>query len=462
MRTLRNRSWSLLLTVLSLGLCGCGGGERQDAVGGADSGTVHVVFDPATGADGLVTFEVVAAAFETAAGDPTTNLLGRPETLTLADPGGEVAGLRLDGVPAGDYARLHLVLTPSSGRVLFADGSVEPVSAGVDLVVPIAEGLQHGAAASWLVVGHNRTNALQSGLGGWQWVGDLRGRADDFPVELGDLVPVVVAPSQLVVRAPFAGDGRLAVAFAAGCTFGDDLSNAYSTRNQFQSGLSSAFDVRLRGELGRDGTVLVHHARRGRADTGARLFGRITALEPTATSFVLQVQAEIQDGERHLLSPARDVLVRAAQARLQRHQASERVLFPELHVGDAVRVKWQSTAAPVGGLDVYVAREVLVTAEAGVATTPEWEGLLQTRDLGTRVLGVEALPGDVLLVAGVPTHDVLVAVDQAAELMRREVGGGIVAITLADVVAGGDSIVWRGAALTPTVTLATSVRVRTR
>lgn len=101
MRTLRNRSWSLLLTVLSLGLCGCGGGERQDAVGGADSGTVHVVFDPATGADGLVTFEVVAAAFETAAGDPTTNLLGRPETLTLADPGGEVAGCASTGCRPG-------------------------------------------------------------------------------------------------------------------------------------------------------------------------------------------------------------------------------------------------------------------------------------------------------------------------------------------------------------------------
>lgn len=463
MRTLRVGPWlssSLLLLLLSL--FGCGNGDAQGSGGVPGAGTVHVVFDTATGADGLITFEVVAASFEAPDGTPTANVLPRATTLTVADPGGEVAGLRLDGVPTGDYSKLHLLLTASSGRVLFADGTVATVFANVDLVVPIAEGLVVGTEPSWLVVGHNRTNALQSDLGSWLWAGDLRGRADAFPLEFGDLVPLVVSSTQCVVRAPFVGDGRIAVTFASDCTFGDDLSNTYSTRNQFVSGLSSAFDVRLRGELSRDGTWVVHHARRGRADTGARLFGRITELQPTANSVVVRVQAEVEDGERTILATPRDVVVRLAQARLQRHDASVRVLFADLAVGDCVRVKWQSTTPVVGGLDVFVAREVLVTADEGIAITSEWEGLVQSADGGTRVLGVAALPGDVLLVAGLPTSSVLVVVEADATLLRRDVAGATTTITFADIVAGADGVVWRGTAVTPTATLANALRVRTR
>ena len=258
--------------------CGNGG---DAAVGGVGTGSdVYVVLDTANGSDVLLTVEVAAASLERRDGQATPNLLAQPTTLTLTDPSGEAEGLRLDDVPAGDYTKLHLLLTSGTGRGLFADGTVRDVFVPFDLVVPVTETLRQGASPSWLLVAHDRTNPLVADLGSWIWNGELRGRADGADVGLVDLVPVVVGASQLRVAVPAAGDGRLEVTFTADCAFGDDQANVYGTSSEFLAGLSSAFDLELRGTLSRDGRLQVRQARRGRVNDGPRLIGRITELIP--------------------------------------------------------------------------------------------------------------------------------------------------------------------------------------
>lgn len=454
------RVWLLFLVGL-LALAACGGRAATGTVGGIGAGnSVHLLFDTATGADGLVRFEVAAASFEPAVGAPTANVLRTPATVTFSDPTGELSGLRLDDVPAGDYLRLHLLLVPASGRVLYADGQQRDLVSAVDLVVPIAEGLQHrDVGPSWLAIGHNRSDTLVGAGSTMTWQPDLRGRAAGAELEFRDLEPTLVAGGQLQAAVPAADDARLQVAFTAGCTFGDDLSNTYSTRSQFLSGLSADDDLHVRGELGRDGRLLVKHARRGRGNGGPRLLGRITALQPAVSSFVLRVQAEVRRGVRSVLDTPVDVVVRVAQARLERPD-DERLFFADLAVGQLAKVKWTSRTVVAGGLDVVVARSVEITAGAGVALRPEWEGLVQSVDLATGVVVVVPAPGEAIVVRGLSVASVLVVVDTDTVLQRRTADGRILGIDLSGVVAGSDRIVWRGTVVTPTAAVASGLRVR--
>jgi len=436
--------------------CGNGG---DAAVGGVGTGSdVYVVLDTANGSDVLLTVEVAAVSLERRDGQVTANLLAQPTTLTLTDPSGEAAGLELDGVPAGDYTKLHLLLTSGTGRGLFADGAVRDVFLPFDLVVPVTETLRQGASPSWLLVAHDRTNPLVVDLGSWIWNGELRGRADAADVGLVDLVPVVVGASQLRVAVPAAGDGRLEVAFANDCTFGDDQGNVYGTSSEFLAGLSSAFDLELRGTLSRDGRLQVRQARRGRGNDGPRLIGRITELIPASRTFALRVQAENRRGRRRLLANGTEVLVRTAQSRIQRPNGTA-LSFADLQNGELAKVEWTSVTKVPGERDVYTARQIDVTGTP-VALVPEWQGVVQFADAATRILVMVPLPGETFTVLGIPQNLVLLVVTDETLIERRTSTGDLVPIGFGDIAPGLDRVVLRGEAASPSTVVATSLRVQ--
>lgn len=447
---------SVLLSSLLFAACGNGG---DAAVGGVGTGSdVHVVLDTANGSDVLLTVEVTAVSLEDRIGQATPNLLAQPTTLTLTDPSGEAEGLRLDGVPAGDYTKLHLLVTSGSGRGLFADGTVRDVFVPFDLVVPLTESLRHGASPSWLLVAHDKANPLQADLGSWLWGGALRGRADGAEVGLVDLVPVVVGSSQLRVAMPAAGDGRLEIAFENGCTFGDDQGNVYGAPSEFLAGLSSAFDLELRGALARNGRLQVRQARRGRGNDGPRLIGRIVDLIPASRTFVLRVQAENRRGRRRLLANGTEVLVRTAQARIQRPNGTA-LSFADLQNGELAKVEWTSLAQVPGERDVYVARQVDVTGTPA-ALAPEWQGLVQFADPATRILVLAPLPGELFYLLGAPATVLIAVVTDETVLERRAADGSLQPIQFADIVAGQDHAVLRGEAASTSTVVAARVRVQ--
>jgi hypothetical protein len=450
---LRLFGWFVLLL---LAACGNGG---EVAVGGVGTGSdVYVVLDTANGSDVLLTVEVAAVSLERRDGQVTANLLAQPTTLTLTDPSGEAAGLELDGVPAGDYTKLHLLLTSGTGRGLFADGTVRDVFVPFDLVVPVTETLRQGASPSWLLVAHDRTNPLVADLGSWIWNGELRGRADGAEVGLVELVPVVVGASQLRVAVPAAGDGRLEVTFANDSTFGDDQGNVYGTSSEFLAGLSSAFDLELRGTLSRDGRLQVRQARRGRGNDGPRLIGRIVELIPASRTFALRVQAENRRGRRRLLANGTEVLVRTAQSRIQRPNGAA-LSFADLQNGELAKVEWTSVTKVPGERDVYTARQIDVTGTP-VALVPEWQGVVQFADAATRILVMVPLPGETFTVLGIPQNLVLLVVTDETLIERRTSTGDLVPIGFGDIAPGLDRVVLRGEAASPSTVVATSLRVQ--
>lgn len=452
----------LALALSALQACGGGGGGASGQVDTNAPGSVGVVLDTRTGTGELVQFVVVGAALERADGTTTRNLLSQAVEVTFADPTGDVSGLRLGGVPSGRYERLVLALAPGSGSLLGSDGVVRTIDAAPVVTIPIADGLQHAeTGVSWLAVGHNQAPVIRSGSS-LRFEARLGGRAEGSELEIAGLEPVQVGPTSVEARLPASGGGVLALEFAAGCTFGDDESNDYSSAADFVAGLGSDDDLRACGTLDRDGRFLVRHARRGRGNDGPRLIGRIVELRPATTSFVLRVQAEVRRGERTLIDPPADVLVDATQARLQRSNAQVVLAFADLAVDDLAKVKWSSrTPATETELATVVAREVEVPGSAGAAMVPEWEGLVQSVDVDAGRIVVVPRNDDPIFVDGVSVASVDVLVGTDTVLQRRErQGPGRFAIGLADIVAGEDRIWWRGTVTGPSEISANWVRVR--
>jgi hypothetical protein len=423
---------------------------------------VQVVVDTATGDEGLVQFQVAAAQFARADGVRTGNLLPSPQLVTWSDPSGEASGLQLRDVPPGEYASLHLMLVPGSGAVLAPDGSTLPLGyAGAELAVPIADGLRHAApGSSWLTVGHNSAPDMVAEAGGMRWVPVFTGRADDGPVELVGLRPLAVQNGVVTASLPAAGDALLRLEFAPDCTFGDEESNSYNGPGDFLAGLSPAFELRVNGELGRDGICLVRHAYRGRGSDGPRLLGRIVELRPASTSFVMRVLAEVRRGERRLLATPVEVVVRCAQARLQRPDSRIALTFGDLAEGHLAKVKWTSRVVQ-NGVTVVVAREVEVTPEPGVPMRSEWQGRVLSVDVAQGRIVVVPRQDDPIVIGGASLPEVTVLVNENTLLQRREPqGGGRFAIALGDVRPLQDRIWFRGRVVGPAVVAAAWLRVR--
>lgn len=447
----------VLCLVPTLLLAGCGGGSSSPAGGRTDTaGAVLVVVDTATGSEALVQFQVDAAVLEAADGTTTGNLLANPHLVRLADPSGEVDGLVLRDVPSGEFTQLHLFVVPSSGASLQPDGGVLAANTAVDLVVPITDGLQHSSlATSHLVIGHNGAAPVLGSTA--MWTPQMSARADGATVDLGQLDVALVENPMVTARSALLDDSLLRLEFAAGCTFRDD-SGASHGRDDFLRGLGDD-SLRIRADLRRDGRCVVSQIERSRRDDNPRLIGRITALEPATSTFVMDVQARNGRDGWTLLPTPETVRIDASGARLERPNGSA-IGFADLQVAHLVKVRWISRSTPAGALPLLVAREVEVTG-GPVGMRPEWEGAVQAVDTVAGTITVVRRHDDPIVVQGVSVVSVTVVVTGTTTLERRERhGGGRSSITLADIVPGADRIWWRGTVTGPTTIDATSVRVR--
>ncbi len=451
---------SAVLPALLL-LPACSGGGSADAAAGNTSGAaVHVVVDTAAGVDGLVQFQVAAAVLEHRDGLTTGNLLAAPVVLTVADASGEASGLALRDAPSGDFTALHLLVAPGTGVVLNAAGQLLPIVCGGDLRVPITDGLLHDRSqSSWLVVGHDA--AAPTFAAGTVWVPVLSARLDGSVGDLGLRVAGVQAPA-LAANVALAGEGVLRVGFDDACTFADDDHGGGSQgRDDFLTGTGSGDDVRVGGRLQRDGSFLATRARRRAGDDRPRLLGRITELRPLETSFVFEVQAELRrNGERRLLDPRVEVLVRAAGARLHRSGGHVVMAFADLLVGDFAKVEFTQRTPVPGDRDEVLAREIEVPG-AALMPSPEWQGFVTAVDVGAGTIMVGPWHDDPIVIEGVVVTSVVVSVGAETTIERKaQGGGGRTPIGLGDVLAGGDRIWWRGEVTGPQAVAARWVRVR--
>ncbi|MBZ0153388.1 MAG: hypothetical protein K8J09_17825, partial [Planctomycetes bacterium] len=191
------------------------------------------------------------------------------------------------------------------------------------------------------------------------------------------------------------------------------------------------------------------------------LLGRITELRPLETSFVFEVQAELRrNGERRLLDPRVEVLVRAAGARLHRSGGHVVMAFADLLVGDFAKVEFTQRTPVPGDRDEVLAREIEVPG-AALMPSPEWQGFVTAVDVGAGTIMVGPWHDDPIVIEGVVVTSVVVSVGAETTIERKaQGGGGRTPIGLGDVLAGGDRIWWRGEVTGPQAVAARWVRVR--
>lgn len=450
-----------LLLVFAGCLAACGGGGSSPGSAVVAPGTVNVVFDTASPGEGVVQFHVAVARLERSDGTLTGQLLRESTIVTFTDPSGEMASLRLHGVPGGEYRGLRLGLVPGSGVVSQLNGQLRPIAADLEVPIPIPEPLLHPeGGVSWLAVGYNSgPTVVEQSDGSLRWVPNLAGRAEDsvlpltgldFALRQGDVVTTALASF---------GGAAMQVEFAANCSFSDDDGFAYGSSDDFLSRLQNGDELRVLGSLRRSGRLLAFDARRGRGSDTPRLLGRILELEPATTSFRMRVQAEVRRGNRVILDPAVEVLIRAAGARIKRPN-NQPMSYAELAVGNLVKVKWLSRTVE-SGVPVYAAVEIEVPPGDGVPMRPEWQGRVQSVDMVTRTIVVVPRNDDPIVIQGTPVPQVDVLVGPATPLQRRErQGGARYPIQLEAVMPSSDRIWWGGIVTGPSTIEATWIRVR--
>jgi hypothetical protein len=443
--------------VLYLASCSGSSGNGAGNTTTNTTGSVLVIVDTATGSDALVQFQVDAAVLESADGSTTPNLLANPHLVTLADPSGEADGLVLRDAPSGEFTNLHLMLVPASGAALQPNGAILAANSVVDLVVPITDGLQHtNLGTSLLVIGHNGARPPVGAT--TTWVPQMSARADGSSIDLVGLDVAFVQSPQVTVRSRALDDSLLRIEFAAGCTFASDDGAQHSGRDDF---LRTTGDdqLRVRAELRRDGRCIASDVHRSGRNDNPRLIGRITALEPLTTTFVMEVQAQNGRGGWTLLTSPETVRIDATRAQLRRSNGGT-FAFADLQQGHLVKVQWTSRSTPPGDLPLLLAHEVEVTSSA-VGMQPEWEGRVQSVDTVARTIVVVPRHNDPIFVQGVSVASVTLSVAGTTPIERRSrQGGDRTAITLADIVPTADRIWWRGTVTGPASIDARWVRVR--
>jgi hypothetical protein len=455
----RSLASSALLFVVSAACSG--GGSSAQPVAETTTGSVYVAIDTATGTGEAVQFLVVGALLERTDGRTTDNLLAEARPVTFTDPSGELVGLALRRVPTGEYGVLHLLLAPDSGTVQYADGTVAPLRASPDLAIPIADDIEHDAAAiTWLAVGHNLGETVVATPTGLEWHPLLAGRLDDSAQTLDGLQFLHAGADEVLAAWPTADGAVLHVEFSPSCAFTDTEDSAVVSRDQFVRRLGADDDLRVEGVLQRDGRLIAAQARASRHSDFPRLIGRITELRAATASFVLHVQAETQRGDRRLALP-RDVLVQTANAVMHRPNAWLLLTLADLAVGDLAVVRIASRTALPDGTVMIDASDIEVPRGPGESLRPEWQGRVTAVDTVQAQLTVEPRDGAPIVIEGAEVPVATVAVDANTVLVRRDrFGPGRHAIELADVVANVDCIWWRGTVLGPATALATWVGVR--
>jgi hypothetical protein len=451
------RTTTSIMLSSSLLLFACSGGSgSQDRSGSSSVGGLHVVVDTRASTEAVVQWQLAVVTLEDQDGMRTGNLLREAQLVTFTDPLGEPGGFRLPVVPTGEYRALRLLLVPGTGRAVDADGELRAVTGPVDLHVPLPSGLSHTTGLpSWIVVGHDAPPLPLARGGDLTWNPQLAGRVDGEFLTQFDLADPVDNGGGITAMAAAHDAGAL----ENGCRFENGDGVPYADRTAFLADLAVEDGLCVDGRIERDGRLRASVVRRGRGHRLPRLIGRIEELRPLAESFVFRVRARTRGGHALFLDPPENVLVLAADARLQRPNGAP-LAFGDLAVGHLARVSYRSITRVPGSLPEVVARIVEVPM-AGVPLDPQWQGRVQAVDLVLRTILVVPRGGDPIVVQGLPQTQVTVEVTNDTVIERRErQGPGRYRIELEDIVAGEDRIWFRGEVTAPAGVRARYVRVR--
>lgn len=441
-------------SLIVLTACGSSGSESAGETQAA--GRVVVVVDTRAGEEALVQFQVAGATLQRVDGTQTGNLLDVPTQVTFGDPAGQPCGLPLGRVANGEYVGLHLVLTPSSGVAISASSSFTAVSAPLSVFVPFAERIAHDISSdSWLVVAHER-EPLTMAAGAATWSPGMVGRASGEQLELDGLVAPVVRADRLFVTA--FGDRALRCGEDGDTEYYDE-DGSQLDRREFLAGLIPEDVFCARGALRRDGTYDLRRIERCQRQVRPRLIGHVQSVDAAEQTFVLRVQAANGPFGSLLLQTPEDVVVRAANAELERPNGQS-IPFSAVTVGRLAKVRWSSRDLTLPGLAEYVAEEVQVPGSGQGMPARQWQGNVASVDLVNGVLVLEPRNGP-LVVNGQSVASIEVQVGPNTYIERRAAqGGGRFAISLSEVQPGVDRAWIRGTVSGPSSLDASWIRVR--
>jgi len=456
----------LRISLLSLSLLlavGCSGSGSSAGSSASSAGGVRLLLDTATGSPALVQFQVVGAMFETSAGTMTGNVLGAPQMLTVADPMGMIEGLSFVDVPPGSYTALHLALAPGSGVARYPDGVTVDVDGTVALEIRLADRIEHdGARNLWVVCGHEGNAPPASPVTSFAWSPVITARGSGSAVTLSGLDVALLESEGLTARMPRLGDAPVFLTFGDGCSFLGENHSSYPGRAEFLADSQLGDVLWAEGDLSHRGEFRVRRVRREgrRSGRAPRLIGRVTALEPATTSFVMDVFAEARRGGPVTLPLPAQARVLAAGAEIERSSTGVYLTFADIEIGQLAKVEWLSRTVLANGWQELVADEIEIAPADGVAMEPEWQGMVSAVDLTLRTITVVPRHDDPIVVQNQSVLSLTAYVPAGVPVLRHESGSPRVIVPLQEVVPGRDRIWLRGQVTGPADIEASRVRVR--
>jgi hypothetical protein len=451
----------LCLPLLPLCLAAaCGGGHSTNASSRSPAGSMQVVLDTAAGSPALAQVQVAGALLVRSDGMPTANLLAAGTMLTIADPGGEPDGIRLDHVPPGTYRELHLVIAPGSGSALQADGSLVPLDVGaVDVVIPLDEDVVHdGTQVTWLALRHlGNVNLAPAPNGRAFWQPRLHGSAGGLALDGATVVVASVDPAGSSAAGTLAcsEEGAVQVGFAPGAELLDEDGNHVANEHEFLHGMRGGDEMCVSGTVDATGGIVVDAARRCHGNTGPRLLGRIASIDLANTSFDIDLQAETRGRERVFLPGTTRVTIDAAHAPIHFSHTLRTLQLADLRVGDLAKVTYTSRSATK-----VTATEIEITSHNGHPCQPRIDGIVVSVDPTVPKIVVGPAGNDPLQVNGQVVQSIDVQVPAGTRIERRGAHGGATLIGLNGINAGTDRIWIRGTPTGPTTVEADWVSVR--
>lgn len=449
-----------LAVLLSFVACG-GSGSNAPAstIGASDLGTVTLVIDTRADSDAIVQFQIAGVTLEAAGGVQTGNLLREARIVTMGDPSGEAAGLELGLAPAGTYLALHLIIAPGSGVMMDQNGDTLPVSAPVDVRVPISDGLDHSmVSSSWLLIGHDAPPLVSNGSNA-DWTPQMSARVDGAEVTLDGLALPLLRGRELAVTARLAGDRPLRLDATAACVYRDENGATYPTRQAFLNNMTMTDDLCVVGNLNRKGRIDADYICRKPGYGDSRLIGRVLALDAANQRFKFRVQAVNPRSLGIQLQAPRVVWVRTENARIEASSGSS-LTYAALQVDKLVKVKWNVfEEVTTGGLDVYFATEVAIPGGNSARPDPQWHGRVIGVDVALGQIEIGPRNGAPLRIQGQVVASITITVD-GNTLIERQGQGGRQAIGLAEIQPNTDRIWVRGEVVGPALIAASRVRVK--
>ncbi|MFT4513931.1 MAG: hypothetical protein ACI89X_002366 [Planctomycetota bacterium] len=449
----------VLPVLLLLAACGSGsGGGAATSTAASEPGSVTVLLDTRAGSDSWVQFQLAGATLEGPGGLQTDNLLREARILTVADPSGEVTGLRLRVAPTANYEALHLVFVPGTGVGRDAAGDSFTVTGPIDVRVPIMDGLQHDATtASWLVIGYDNAALTIQGTNA-TWSPEMSGRPDGTEVTLDPLAYPVVRGRELTVTATMADDSVLTIRESMQSGYRNEEGIAYPTREAFLDELTLDDDVCVLGRITRKGHLDADTICRKPRYAQSRFIGRVLEIGANGDRFRFRVQAVNPRGAGPLLEAPVEVWIVTSGARIEASNGNS-LAFAELAVGRLVKVKWRSFEVGPGGMLIYSATSVEVPGGDSARPHPQWQARVTSVDVANHSFVIEPRNGKPIRIGGESVTQATVLVGANTKIERRAPGGRQM-ISLSQIQPAIDRVWIRGRATGPATIEASRVRVR--